>query len=45
MNQLTVSAFKGLKAHGFIVLNGNGLTDQQVTAIAHSMTGEFELYN
>ncbi|MGN1339531.1 MAG: leucine-rich repeat domain-containing protein [Oscillospiraceae bacterium] len=45
MNQLTVQSFKGLKSHGFIVINGNGFTDEQVRAISHCISGEFELYN
>lgn len=45
MNRLTVQSFGGLTVHGFIVLNGNGLTDEQVGEISRGITGEFELYN
>ena len=45
MNQLSVKSFRGLKANGFIVLNGNGFSDNELSAISHSMTGDFVLYN
>ena len=43
MNRLTVESFRGLTVHGFIVMNGNGLTAEDVEEIGRNLSGEFEL--
>lgn len=47
MNQLNgdTEAFRGLTAHGFIVLNGNGYRDDQLDYLVSTINGEFTLYN
>ena len=46
-NQLNgdTEAFRGLTAHGFIVLNGNGYPDSQLDYLVSTINGEFTLYN
>lgn len=46
-NQLNgnTEAFRGLTAHGFIVLNNNGYRDDQLDHIVSTINGEFTIYN
>ena len=46
-NQLNgdTEAFRGLTAHGFIVLNGNGYPDSKLDYLVSTINGEFTLYN
>lgn len=46
-NQLNgnAEAFRGLTAHGFIVLNNNGYQDDQLNYIASTINGEVTVYN
>ena len=36
-------AFRGLTVHGFIVINGNGYSEQDVEKIRSTMSGEIEI--
>ena len=40
-----IVAFRGLTAHGFIVLNNNGYRNGQLNYIASTINGEVVVYN